>query len=114
MSDFSDILAAMRPEPVFSALSHPVRRRVISILLAGQRTAGALADEFELSRSAVSEHLGILRQAGLVRETKVGRERIYALNAQPLAELRSWLEPYESYWQAQLARLAQQLEETEE
>ena len=101
----------MNTEPVFAALSHPVRRRVVSILLDGDRTAGALALQFEISRSAVSEHLGILRQSGLVVEQKSGRERIYSLNAQPLAELRSWLAPYEAYWMERLAGLARQLED---
>jgi DNA-binding transcriptional ArsR family regulator len=100
-------------EPVFSALAHPVRRQVISLLLAEDRTAGAIATEFEISRSAVSEHLGILRTAGLVKEVKSGRERIYSLEPEPLAELRGWLEPFESYWKTQLARLAQQFEEDE-
>lgn len=101
----------MQNEPVFSALAHPVRRQVISLLLVRERTAGAIAEEFAISRSAVSEHLGILRHADLVRETKSGRERIYALNAEPLAELRTWLAPFETYWKERLALLAQQLED---
>jgi len=102
----------MNTEWVFAALSHPVRRQVVSLLLDGERTAGALAEQFEISRSAVSEHLGILRQADLVREEKRGRQRFYTLNAEPMAELRSWLEPYETYWKSRLATLARQLEET--
>jgi len=101
----------MHSETVFSALAHPVRRQVIALLLDNERTAGAIAKEFEISRSAVSEHLGILRHADLVRETKSGRERVYSLNAEPLAELRTWLEPFESYWKDRLSRLAQQLED---
>lgn len=101
----------MHSETVFSALAHPVRRQVVALLLDSERTAGAIANEFEISRSAVSEHLGVLRHAGLVRETKSGRERIYALNAEPLAELRTWLEPFESYWRARLSRLAQHVED---
>lgn len=104
----------MNTEPVFSALAHPVRRQVISLLLVRERTAGAIAEEFEISRSAVSEHLGVLRNAALVRETKSGRERIYSLNAEPLADLRDWLEPFEAYWKTKLALLAQQLEEDTE
>lgn len=103
----------MATEPVFAALAHPVRRQVIALLLERERTAGALADEFAISRSAVSEHLGILRNADLVRETKSGRERIYALNAEPLAGLRDWLKPYEHYWKRRLGRLARQLEDEE-
>jgi DNA-binding transcriptional ArsR family regulator len=101
----------MENEHVFSALAHPVRRQVISLLLSRERTAGAIAEEFEISRSAVSEHLGILRQARLVSETKSGRERIYSLNGEPLAEMRAWLEPFEVFWKSRLALLAKQLEE---
>jgi len=99
---------------VFSALANPVRRRVITLLLLQELTAGAIADEFEISRSAVSEHLAVLRRADLVRETKSGRERIYALNAEPLAEMRGWLEPFECYWKTKLAQLAKQLEDETE
>lgn len=101
----------MNTDPVFAALSHPVRRQVVTLLLGGERTAGTIAGQFDISRSAVSEHLGVLRNAGLVDERKSGRERFYALNAEPLAELRSWLSPYEAYWKARLATLARQLED---
>ncbi|HTH96166.1 MAG TPA: metalloregulator ArsR/SmtB family transcription factor [Stellaceae bacterium] len=104
----------MNTAPVFAALAHPVRRQVISLLLVRERTAGAIAEEFEISRSAVSEHLGILRHANLVREAKSGRERIYSLNAEPLAGLRDWLEPFATYWKARLSQLAQQLEQDEQ
>ncbi|MBB2973009.1 metalloregulator ArsR/SmtB family transcription factor [Mesorhizobium sp. RMAD-H1] len=114
MSGIPDIIEYMENELVFSALAHPVRRRVILLLLDCDRTAGAIAQEFEISRSAVSEHLGVLRQANLVRETKSGRERVYSLNAKPLTEIRNWLEPFETYWKVQLVRLAQQLEEDAE
>lgn len=114
MSGIPDIIEYMENELVFSALAHPVRRRVILLLLDRDRTAGAIAQEFEISRSAVSEHLGVLRQANLVRETKSGRERVYSLNAKPLTEIRNWLEPFETYWKVQLVRLAQQLEEDAE
>lgn len=101
----------MKNEAVFSALAHPVRRRVILLLLDAERTAGAIAEEFEISRPAVSEHLAILRNANLVREAKSGRERIYSLNAEPLLALGSWLEPFEAYWRTQLSTLARQFEE---
>lgn len=104
----------MRNEAIFSALAHPARRQVIALLLDRDRTAGAIAQEFEISRSAVSEHLAVLRNADLVRETKSGRERIYALNAEPLRELRSWLEPFEAYWKARMSDLAGQIEENTE
>jgi DNA-binding transcriptional ArsR family regulator len=103
----------MHNEAIFSALAHPARRQVIALLLESDRTAGAIAGEFAISRSAVSEHLSVLRHADLVRETRVGREWIYSLNAEPLAELRTWLAPFETYWRARLTDLAKQLEEDE-
>lgn len=107
-------LYAVMDEAVFSALANPVRRQVVMLLLSEERSAGSIAEAFDISRSAVSEHLGVLRQAGLVQETKAGRERIYSLNAQPLVALRDWLAPYEDYWKARLADLAGGLEETNE
>lgn len=101
----------MSQNAVFSALANPVRREVMELLLQEDLTAGAIASAFELSRPAVSEHLAVLRSAGLVRETKSGRERIYSLNSAPLMELRDWLEPYERYWKTQLANLAKDLED---
>lgn len=101
-------------ETIFSALANPVRRQVVMLLLSKERSAGSIADAFDISRSAVSEHLGILRQAQLVRETKTGRERIYSLNAEPLIALRDWLAPYEDYWKTRLAELARDIEETNE
>lgn len=107
-------LYAFMDEAVFSALANPVRRQVVMLLLLEERSAGSIAEAFDISRSAVSEHLGVLRQAGLVQETKAGRERIYSLNAQPLVALRDWLAPYEDYWKTRLADLAGDLEETKE
>ncbi|KDB05025.1 ArsR family transcriptional regulator [Defluviimonas sp. 20V17] len=73
-----------------------------------------MAQEFKISHSSVSEHLAVLRNADLVRETKSGRERIYALNAEPLRELRSWLKPSEACWKARMSDLAGQIEENTE
>lgn len=111
MSEVSDTMPGMHNETIFSALAHPARRQVIALLLDSDRTAGAIAAEFAISRSAVSEHLAVLRHADLVRETRAGREWIYSLNAEPLAELRTWLEPFETYWRTRLSDLAKQLEE---
>jgi DNA-binding transcriptional ArsR family regulator len=103
----------MQNPRLFTALAHPVRREVIALLLRHEQTAGVIAEHFTISRSAVSEHLGILRAADLVKETKSGRERIYSLNPEPLADMRKWLEPFEAYWKTRLAHLAAQIEEEE-
>jgi DNA-binding transcriptional ArsR family regulator len=63
-----------------------------------------------MSQAAFSEHLSVLSQAGLVHASPKGRERIYALNAGPLAEVFDWLKPYEAFWDERLARLGDYLD----
>lgn len=72
----------------------------------GPRTAGG-------SQAAFSEHLSVLSRAGLVQARPRGRERIYALNAGPLAEVFDWLKPYEAFWDERLARLGDYLDSKE-
>jgi DNA-binding transcriptional ArsR family regulator len=90
---------------VFGALASPVRRELLEALEAGAQSAGDLAARFELSRSAVSEHLGVLRDARLIREERRGRHRYYHLAAEPLAEVQDWLRPFERYWRQRLSAL---------
>jgi DNA-binding transcriptional ArsR family regulator len=98
-------------DPVFAALANPVRRRLLELLIAGPRTAGDLAGQFELSRPAVAEHLRVLRLASLVHEQPVGRERHYRLAPEPLARVGDWLHPFERYWRDRLRSLARSLED---
>jgi DNA-binding transcriptional ArsR family regulator len=107
-------MVAVPDVDVFTALANPVRRRLLELLADAPRNAGALAEEFTLSRPAVSEHLQILRRASLVREELRGRERIYRLTAEPLADVGTWLRPYERYWRHRLSDLANYLDEEEE
>jgi DNA-binding transcriptional ArsR family regulator len=67
--------------------------------------AGEIADGFEISRPAVSRHLRVLRESGLVSDEARGRERIYTLQPQPLAELDSWLEGFRQLWSSRLDAL---------
>jgi DNA-binding transcriptional ArsR family regulator len=108
-------------DEVFLALANPVRRRLLTLLAERGRewTAGALALEFRggehpLSRPSVAEHLGVLKRAGLVRDTPEGRRRVYELNAEPLAEIADWLAPFEGYWRRTLRDLAEFVENEEE
>lgn len=111
MSEISDMLSRMPNDLVFAALAHPVRRRVLELLIEGPCTAGALASRFELSRPAVSEHLQILRRAQLVRDIPEGRQRRYELAPETLNEISRWLEPFERYWRERLAALSDVLDE---
>jgi DNA-binding transcriptional ArsR family regulator len=74
------------------ALADPVRRRVVELLADGERTAGAIADQFPTSRPAVSRHLRLLREAGLVTVREEGTRRIYCLERDSLVALRQWFQ----------------------
>lgn len=77
-----------------AAIADPIRRRVLELVRDDELPAGRLAAEFAVSRPAVSRHLRVLREAGLVRERRDGRLRLYRADPAPLAELRGWLERY--------------------
>jgi DNA-binding transcriptional ArsR family regulator len=88
-----------------AAIADPVRREILEMLRAGPLTAGVIAARFAISRPAVSRHLRVLRQCGLVIDEARGRERVYRLDVAPLAELDTWLSQFRSGWEARLDAL---------
>jgi len=90
---------------VFDALAHPVRRDILRLLGEGEHTATGLAEPFAMSRPAVSQHLRILREAGLVQEQRAGRNHIYALNPSALLLIDEWLEHFRHFWPRRLRAL---------
>jgi DNA-binding transcriptional ArsR family regulator len=96
---------------VLTALADPTRRSIIERLRAGELTAGDIGRDLPMSQPAVSKHLRILREAGLVRERRAGTRRIYAVDQAGLAELRAWLE---GFWGDALAAFAATAESTYE
>ena len=92
-----------------AALSDPTRRRIVELLADGEREAGAIAAEFAVSRPAVSRHLRVLREAGLVRARADAQRRVYSLDPTPLAEVDEWLARYRSFWTNRLDALDTQL-----
>lgn len=98
---------------LFEALADPTRLRVLELLSERERSAGELAEAFTVSRPAVSRHLRVLRDAGLVRSRGEAQRRIYALDPLPLAELDDWLASYRRFWSGALDRLEQHLDEEE-
>jgi DNA-binding transcriptional ArsR family regulator len=100
-----------RTDDVFAALASPARREVLRLLLDGPRTVNDLASHFNMRRPSVSEHLRVLRSAGLVSERRAGRERRYQLDPRPLMEVRDWLDPYEQFWRDRLNALRDVLED---
>ena len=98
---------------VFQALADPTRRAILSLLRQGSQPVGSIARDFPISRPAISKHLRILREAELVTEIKVGRNRLYELNAEPLKNVDDWLAHYRHMWQHQLRNLKRFVEEKE-
>jgi DNA-binding transcriptional ArsR family regulator len=85
---------------VFRAIADPTRRALLDLLRTSDRSVSELAEPFQMTQPAISQHLRVLRQAGLVRPKQVGRQRVYRLNARPLREVRDWAVRYDRFWQA--------------
>jgi DNA-binding transcriptional ArsR family regulator len=100
----------VRSALVYRAIADPVRRDLLQMLAAGDRTAGALAEAFVISRPAVSKHLAVLRRAGLVEERKVGRERYYTLRGEPLRDVLQWVTELDRFWTQRLQALGEELD----
>lgn len=92
-----------------AALADPIRRQIVEMLADRERDAGELAAVFPVSRPAVSRHLRVLREAGLVRVRPQAQRRVYALDPRPLEELARWLERYRGFWGQRLDALETEL-----
>ena len=91
------------------ALADPIRRQIVELLAERERDAGELASAFPVSRPAVSRHLRVLREAGLVRVRPDAQRRVYALDPRPLDELSRWLDHYRGFWSQRLDALDTEL-----
>jgi DNA-binding transcriptional ArsR family regulator len=96
---------------VFTAIAHPVRRQLLDLLAQGDQSVTALTAPFAVSRQAISQHLHILLDVGLVSERRQGRERRYQLRSERLYEVQRWLLTYERFWNTRLKALGKYLEE---
>ena len=94
----------------FQLLAEPNRRRILDLLLERERPVGDLVDALRLSQPAVSKHLRVLRDGGLVDVRVDAQRRLYSIRPAPLRELDDWLEPYRSLWPAHLDALEQHLD----
>lgn len=103
------VMTAQREHKVFGAISHPARRRILDLLTEGDRPVNAVAGHFAMSRPAVSQHLRVLLDAGLVTEQRHGRERRYRLAPERLGPVRDWIAHYERFWDDHLQRLQEHL-----
>src|SRR3954452_9804729 len=104
---------AAAAESVFQAIACPTRRRLMDTLAAGETNASGLVASLEVSQSAVSQQLAVLKSAGLVEERAEGRFRHYRLRVEPLAEIDLWLNRYRGYVERQLDELGRVLDSLE-
>jgi len=93
-------------------IAEPTRRRILDELLGGELPVTVLVERLALAQPAVSKHLRVLREAGLVGVRPDGQRRLYQLRPEPLVELDSWLEPYRQMWRDSLDRLDRHLATT--
>ena len=96
----------------FSALGDETRRAIVMRLAEGETPLSELADPFDMSLTAVSKHVKVLTDAGLVHVTKRGRTRYCTLEAAPMMDAFEWLGDYRSFWEGQLESLGRYIEET--
>src|SRR5690348_6798648 len=96
-------------QDIFGAISHPARRRMLDLLAETDRSVNAIAGHFQMSRPAVSQHLRVLLDSGLVTEHRHGRERRYHFVPERLGPVRDWIALYERFWDDRLHRLQRTL-----
>lgn len=96
----------------FQAISHPARRKLLELLEKGELPVSELTRDFHATAPALSQHLTVLKKAGLVEERRIGRQRIYRLTPGPLKEVSDWVGSHKSYWIVKLAVLGQYLQKT--
>jgi DNA-binding transcriptional ArsR family regulator len=94
-------------DAVLKAIAEPRRRQILSLVRLEELSAGQIAAHFEVSRPAISQHLGVLKESGLVVERRQGTRRLYLANPDGLEQLRSFLEPF---WEVRLERLKKEVE----
>jgi DNA-binding transcriptional ArsR family regulator len=97
-------------EAALRAIAEPNRRRILQLVTAKELSAGEIASRFEITRPAVSQHLGVLREAGLVTERREGTRRLYSLRPEGFDDLKSF---HEAFWDEGLERLKEAAEHEE-
>jgi DNA-binding transcriptional ArsR family regulator len=91
------------------AIADPTRRRIVELLAQRERTTGEIVEEFDMSAPAISQHLNVLREAGLITTRAEGQTRIQSLNPKGLSELDAWLEKTRRAWSKNLDALEREL-----
>ena len=95
----------------FNAIAEPKRRQILEVLGTQELSVNELVEELGWNQPMVSKHLGVLKEVGLVSERRVGRQRLYRVNAEQLKPIYEWVAPFERYWSERYDRLDEVLED---
>jgi DNA-binding transcriptional ArsR family regulator len=101
----SPMARAATTSDVFNAIAEPQRRDILALLRAGERPVTELANVLGMTQPGASKHLAVLRQVGLVRDRKAGKQRLYALDARGLRPVHAWAGGFERFWNESFDRL---------
>lgn len=110
----TDQLHVYMRRDVFQAIADPTRREIIHMISHKTLNLNAVADNFDISRPAISKHIKILTECGLITIRQQGRERFCEANLKPLVEVSGWVDQYKEFWTAKLNALEEYLERTAE
>ncbi len=97
-------------DDAFAALAHPMRRAILEQLGTGEQPAMQLAADFDVTPGALSQHLKVLRDAGLVSRRRDGRQQLYSVEPAPLQEVAQWLDRWRPFWERRFDALEAYLE----
>jgi len=97
--------AVRRSADPYIALADPTRRRILTLLADHERPVGDLVQRFDVSQPAISQHLKVLREAGVVRVRRDGRQRLYSVDFRRLKAVHDWVSQFETYWSQKLDAL---------
>jgi len=95
----------------FNAVAEPKRRRLLEVLGPRELSVNEIVEQLGWSQPTVSKHLGVLKQVGLVRERRIGRQRMYRVNAERLKPIYDWVAPFQMFWSERFDRLDEVLQE---
>ena len=99
---------------VFNAIAEPQRREILVLLRAGERPVTELAEELGMTQPGASKHLRVLREVGLVRDRKAGKQRLYGLDARELRPVHEWTGGFEQFWNESFDRLDEYVQDLEQ
>lgn len=100
----------MNTQDIFLAIADPSRRQILQLLSTDKMSINTLAENFDMSRPAVSKHIKMLEHCGFVMIQDIGRERYCTLNKQGFDELHEWLNYYDNFWKTSVGKLQQLLD----